>query len=110
MLRRRHFPSNTLAKAGINTSQLSSVDPDPIGSGHNALSVTRYRKQGNVHLGDGAPVFAPASIRAGDKVMRDTATLNQGKVQLGDGAPVFAPSPLSASEQVMRDTTRLNER
>jgi hypothetical protein len=40
-------------------------------------------------LGDGAPVFAPASIRAGDKVMRDTATLNQGKVQLGDGAPVF---------------------
>jgi hypothetical protein len=42
-----------------------------------------------VQLGDGAPVFAPASIRAGDKVMRDTATHNQGKVQLGDGAPVF---------------------
>jgi hypothetical protein len=34
-------------------------------------------------------VFAPASIRAGDKVMRDTPTHNQGKVKLGDGAPVF---------------------
>jgi len=42
-----------------------------------------------VQLGDGAPVFAPASIRAGDKVTRDTATYNHGKVQLGDGAPVF---------------------
>jgi hypothetical protein len=40
-------------------------------------------------LGDGAPVFAPRSIRPGDTVIRDTATHNQGKVQLGDGAPVF---------------------
>ena len=47
------------------------------------------RNEGKVQLGDGAPVFAPASIRAGDKAMRDTATHNQGKVQLGDGAPVF---------------------
>jgi hypothetical protein len=47
--------------------------------------------QGKVQLGDGAPIFAPPSVRPGDKVMRDAATHNQGKVQLGDGAPIFAP-------------------
>jgi hypothetical protein len=44
-----------------------------------------------VHLGDDAPVFAPAAICAGDKAVRDAATANQGKVHLGDDAPVFAP-------------------
>jgi hypothetical protein len=43
--------------------------------------------QGNVCLGDCAPVFRP--IRAGDKVHRDTTTENQGKVCMGDCAPVF---------------------
>jgi hypothetical protein len=43
--------------------------------------------QGNVCLGDCAPVFR--SIRAGDKVTRDTATVSQGRVCLGDCAPVF---------------------
>jgi len=45
--------------------------------------------QGKVQLGEGAPVFAPRAIRAGEKVVRDAATHNQGKVQLGEGAPVF---------------------
>lgn len=48
---------------------------------HDAATVN----QGDVCLGDMAPVF----VRAGDKVIRDTATVNQGKVRLGDMAPVF---------------------
>jgi hypothetical protein len=50
------------------------------------------QNQGNVQLGEGAPVFAKQVIRAGDKVVRDIATQNQGKVQLGEGAPVFRPT------------------
>jgi hypothetical protein len=47
--------------------------------------------QGNVRLGDTAPVFGPIKIRAGDKVIRDTSTMNAGKIHLGDTAPVFSP-------------------
>jgi hypothetical protein len=45
--------------------------------------------QGQVQLGDAAPIFAPRRPVMGDKVERDAATGNQGQVQLGDAAPVF---------------------
>ena len=61
-----------------------------INVGDKAIRDAATTNLGKVHLGDDAPVFAPA-IRAGDKVVRDTATANQGKVHLGDDAPVFAP-------------------
>ena len=44
--------------------------------------------QGNVRLGDMAPVFT-RPIRAGDKVVRDEATKGDGKVRVGDMSPVF---------------------
>jgi hypothetical protein len=58
--------------------------------GDRAIRDAATANQGKVHLGDDAPVFAPA-IRAGDRVTRDAATANQGKVHLGDDAPVFSP-------------------
>ena len=58
--------------------------------GDKVIRDTATANQGNVRLGDEAPVFRPA-IRAGDKAVRDIATVNQGKVHLGDDAPVFAP-------------------
>jgi hypothetical protein len=58
--------------------------------GDKAIRDAATENQSKVHLGDDAPVFAPA-IRAGDKVVRDAATANQGKVHLGDDAPVFSP-------------------
>jgi hypothetical protein len=45
--------------------------------------------QGQVRLGDAAPVFAPRRPAMGDKVERDPATGNQSQVRLGDAAPVF---------------------
>ena len=45
--------------------------------------------QGQVQLGDAAPIFAPRRPVMGDKVERDAATCNRSKVQLGDAAPVF---------------------
>jgi hypothetical protein len=59
--------------------------------GDKAIRDPATANQGKVHLGDDAPVFAPAAICAGDKAVRDAATANQGKVHLGDDAPVFAP-------------------
>ena len=59
--------------------------------GDKAIHDAATANQGKVHLGDDAPVFAPA-IRAGDKVTRDAATANRGKVHLGDDAPVFSPT------------------
>ena len=89
MLRRRHFPSNTLAKAGINTSQLSSQDQNPIVFGPSTFRLPRYREKDPANRRHSMSNVNARPIRSGDKVMRDTATLNQGKVQLGDGAPVF---------------------
>jgi len=65
------------------------VKSRPVRPGDKVECDTATHNQGNVHLGDAAPVFAPRPIRRGDKVERDTATRNQGKVQLGDAAPVF---------------------
>lgn len=59
-----------------------------IHAGDKVAHDTATANQGNVCLGDCAPVFSSA-IRAGDKVIRDTDTTNQGKVCLGDCAPVF---------------------
>jgi hypothetical protein len=64
--------------------------PRPVRPGDKVERDTATRNQGQVRLGDAAPVFAPRRpIRPGDKVERDTATRNQGKVRLGDAAPVF---------------------
>jgi hypothetical protein len=59
-------------------------------AGDKVIRDTATANRGKVHLGDDAPVFAPA-IRTGDKVIRDTATANKGNVRLGDDAPVFNP-------------------
>ena len=62
-----------------------------IHSGDKVIHNTATANQGNVCLGDTAPVFGPIKIRAGDKVIRDTSTINVGKIHLGDTAPVFSP-------------------
>jgi hypothetical protein len=59
-----------------------------IRSGDKVLRDAATQDQGNVRLGDAAPVFA-RTIRAGDKVVRDAATQDQAKVRLGDAAPIF---------------------
>ena len=60
----------------------------PIRSGDKVTRDAATQDQGQVRLGDSAPVFV-RSIRAGDKVTRDAATQDQGQVRLGDSAPVF---------------------
>src|SRR5260221_6661751 len=110
MLRRRHFPSNTLAKAGINTSQLSSQDQNPIVFGPSTFRLPRYREKDPANRRHSMSNVNARPIRSGDKVMRDTATLNQGKVQFGDGAAVFARAPPSAGGTVTGDATSLNQR
>ena len=56
--------------------------------GDKAVRDTAAVDQGNVRLGDLAPIFVRPT-QAGDKAIRDSATVDQGKVKLGDMAPAF---------------------
>jgi hypothetical protein len=67
---------------------MNNSAPRPIRAGDKVHHDAATKDQGNVRLGDFAPVFV-RPIRAGDKVNRGAATKDKGKVRLGDFAPVF---------------------